>query len=326
MRTVSVLPDSNIWRYLVDADAVGAIHKAAKSAGVNLVACPAVVYECLRISDAQLRRRLAKVLTRTTWLRPMPEAFVEAEELRREITRLHPEWLAVKPETSNWHRNVVDWRVGFWQRVRDDTSAMAKIISVVDDGQLDQARNEAKAARSTARELGHKIEGLQLDTASAWYVHRIPGWDGEPFEAWRGLSESTWWQQLVLRQNRTFLDWLEPWLLLKRIRAERHQWIKFWTRECSTEQLPREWLRWAMQEVQALRKVTPGTPVDNQICTYLIDYDIFVTSDRAFADCIETIRPHSPVEIASTSVSRAGSDAADHLLDLFKRIANARQH
>ncbi|BCJ73579.1 hypothetical protein CS0771_31230 [Catellatospora sp. IY07-71] len=57
---MSVLPDTNIWRYIVDADAVEAVRRAAKTAGVDVVACPAVVYECLRMSDRETRRRLAK--------------------------------------------------------------------------------------------------------------------------------------------------------------------------------------------------------------------------------------------------------------------------
>jgi glycosyltransferase involved in cell wall biosynthesis len=80
MSRASVLPDTNIWRYLVDADVIEAIRMAARSADVDIVACPAVVYECLRMFDVDLRRRLAKALTRGAWLRPMPEAFVEACE------------------------------------------------------------------------------------------------------------------------------------------------------------------------------------------------------------------------------------------------------
>ena len=325
MTPATVLPDTNIWRYVVDANAVEVVRQAAKSEGVSLVACPAVVYETLRMSNPDLRRRLARALTLRAWLRPMPEAFVEAEALRAEIGRLRPEWLAIKPQTHDWHRNALDWQSGFWRRVRNDTTKMARIIGVVDDGNLDVAREDAKAARATARELGHKMESLRLGTAHASYLHQVPGWDGEPFEAWRGISESIWWQGLILRQNQTFLDWLEPWLQVDLIRTRRAHWIGFWTRECSAERLPREWIRWAMQEAQALRKVTPGTPVDNQICTYLFDYDIFVTGDRAFAECIELIRPYAPAPIASTSVSPSGGDAVDHLLGLIKRAANTHR-
>jgi hypothetical protein len=200
---------------------------------------------------------------------------------------------------------------------------MARIVSVVDEGKLDQARNEAKAARGAAREFGHSTKSLRLSSARSWYLQQVPGWDGEPFEAWRGFGESTWWQQLILRQDQTSLDWLEPWLDLNRIRTERSRWVHFWTRECSAERLPREWLRWAMREVQALRKFTPGTPVDNQICTYLFDHDIFLTSDRAFADCVEVIRPQAPAALASTSVSPAGSGATDHTLELLAKTAES---
>jgi hypothetical protein len=253
----------------------------------------------------------------------MPEAFVEAEELRAEITQLHPEWLTSRPVTRSWHDNKRDWQHDFWKRVRLPTAKMSKIVTAVDEGKLDQARDEARVSRQVARQIGHSIEGLRLDTAHAWYAHEVPGWDGRPFEAWRAFSEARWWETLVLRQHQTSLDWLEPWLKLDRIHDERPKWVTFWTQECAKERLPREWLRWAMREVQALRKVTAGTPVDNQIATYLLDYDIFVTGDRAFVDCIDVIRQHAPARIAASSLSPAGSRAVDHLLELFEQ-ASAR--
>ena len=56
------------------------------------------------------------------------------------------------------------------------------------------------------------------------------------------------------------------------------------------------------RRVQALKKVTPGTPVDNQIATYLTDFDTFVTADRGFAECVEALRSFSPCRLASTAV------------------------
>jgi hypothetical protein len=328
VKGVSILPDSNIWRYIVDADAVETIRKAAQAANVNLVACPAVVYECLRVTDVDIRRRLAMALTRTAWLRPMPDAFMEAEQFRAELARLRPEWLVAIPKTRSWRAQRDDWcgfRGGFWWRVRNRTGRMARHIGVVGDGKLDRARDEATVAREEARNLGHTIQGLRLDTANAWYLCATPGWDGAPFEAWRGRSQLVWWRNLVMRGNRTMLDWLEPWFDLDRIRAEPDRWVTFWTRECAAEYLPREWLRWAMSEVQALRKVTPGTPVDNQISTYLVDYDVFVTADRAFAECVEAARPYSPIPLAITSTSPAGSAAVDHLLNLFDAQQSANE-
>lgn len=315
----TVVPDTNVWRYIVDADAVETVRKAASANSVAIVACPAVVYECLRVSDRELRRRLAKALSRTSWLRLMPEAYLEAEALRDEIVRLRPEWILKRPDLREWSRNKSDWQAGFWRRVREQPDSMAEIISSLGGKRLSLAREEAKAARQNARNLGYTRASLRLDTARAWYRMDVPGWDGEPFEAWRANGEQRWWSELVLRQSETSLDWLEPWLDLERMRKERESWISFWTREVSTEHMVREWIRWAMAEVQALHKVTNGTPVDNQITTYLVDCDIFVTSDRGFAQCIDLIRPHSPASLAQVSVSPAGSGAVDHLLEMFSK-------
>lgn len=320
VHAATIVPDTNIWSYLVDAGAVETVRKSAKANEVEIVACPAVVYECLRVSDGALRRRLTKTLTRTCWRRPMPEAYVEAEELRAEIERLRPEWLVRQPDLTLWSRNKRDWHGGFWQRVRSKPDSVASHISILgDEQQLSRAREDAKAARQYAQNVGLTDASLRLDTARAWYVNDIPGWDGELFDAWRGPAAQRWWTELVLRRNQTFLDWLEPWLDLERIRSEPASWVSFWTREVSKEHMVRQWIRWAMTEVQAVQKVTAGTPVDNQIATNLVDFDVFVTGDRRFAQGIDLMRPYSPAPLAQASVSPAGHGAVDHLLEVITR-------
>lgn len=324
MPQIRVVPDTNIWRYIVDADAVEDVRKAARASDVSITACPAVVYECLRVPDRPLRRRLAKAITRTSWSRLMPEAFLEAEALRGEIALLRPEWITQRADLTIWTQNRGDWMGGFWHRVRTKTDMMAEITSNLGYQDLTRARAESRSARQSARELGHTTASLRLDTASAWFLKDVPGWNGEPFEAWRGYSEQHWWQNLVLRKSVTALDWLEPWLNLDKIRNDRESWISFWTREASERRLVREWIRWAMTEVQALHKVTNGTPVDNQIATYLVDCDLFVTSDRGFVNCIDLLRNHAPEPLAQTSLSPGGRRAVDHLLELFNS-ANVRR-
>jgi hypothetical protein len=253
----------------------------------------------------------------------MPEAFMEAEQLHGEIERLRPEWLVEKPDTREWHANCADWRNGFWWRARTQSEQVSKIISALDDGRLDRARDEAKVERAEAKELGHTADSLQLDDARAWFLHSTPGWDGEPFEAWRGSSMSNWWRTLIMGGSKTMLDWLAPWLDLHRIRREHDSWVTFWTRECATERLPREWLRWAMSVVQTVKDWSPGAPVDNQISTYLVDYDFFVTADKVFAKCIDLIRPHAPVALAEVSFfSPKNGAAGDHMLGLLNNVGN----
>ena len=93
---------------------------------------------------------------------------------------------------------------------------------------------------------------------------------------------------------------------------------QFW-REVATENMPRAWIRWAMAEVQAHRKVTAGTPGDNQIATYLPDFDLFVSSDKALAECVHAIRPMAPVPVADAVVLPAGADAVQTLLSLVSQ-------
>lgn len=329
MDRLTVVPDTNIWSYIVEADAVEIIRKAARENNVRIVACPAVVYECLRGSDRQRRRRLAKVLARTCWARPMPEAFLEAEEVRAEVERLRPQWILPNPDLTLWARNKTDWRRAFWTRVRNDPDGMASIISHLGDERLTRARDEAKSARQYAASAGHNTVDLANDRVT--YVAKVPGWDGLPVEAWRVDAERHWWSDVVLGRGSTYVDWLGPWLNIEMIRSDRASWVSFWSRDVVPERMPRTWIRWAMAQLQAVRKVTNGTPGDRQIATYLIDFDVFVTSDRGFAHCIDAMRPHSPATLAEVSQSPAGRDAVANLLSVLKRtvdgapVASARE-
>ena len=117
------------------------------------------------------------------------------------------------------------------------------------------------------------------------------------------------------------LDWLGPWLDLGYIRTHHSEWMTFWTREV-LEHRPREWIRWAMTEVQALKAVSSGTPGDNQIATYLIDFDIFVTADGGFAACVEILRPHAPRPLAATEAVDGGGAAVIDRLRIIAAIAH----
>ena len=80
-----VLLDANVWRRGSDAGAGGRLANLATEKGLRIVVAPSVIYEALRCSDAQLRRRLVGLLVRQEWKRLMPEAYSESMELRGEI-------------------------------------------------------------------------------------------------------------------------------------------------------------------------------------------------------------------------------------------------
>jgi hypothetical protein len=75
--------------------------------------------------------------------------------------------------------------------------------------------------------------------------------------------------------------------------------------------MPRFWLRWAFEHLQMFTSVTPGTPGDAQLGTYLPDADFMVSADRNFLRISEKLRPYAPCKIALTKLVAAGKEAVE---------------
>ena len=56
---------------------------------------------------------------------------------------------------------------------------------------------------------------------------------------------------------------------------------------------------------------------------YLCDFDLFLASDKGFADCVDSMRPHAPSKIAQVSVAAAGHAAVAHIVDVLKSVGPA---
>jgi hypothetical protein len=69
--------------------------------------------------------------------------------------------------------------------------------------------------------------------------------------------------------------------------------------ETEVDRLPRSWLRWALKTLQATRKTSAGTPVDNQIGSYLVDADILVTADKIFDAIVRRLADESVIRVAT---------------------------
>jgi hypothetical protein len=316
-----VMPDSNVWRAIVDANAVEDLRSTARQFGVQIVACPAVVFEAMRGGDPRLRKELVKAMTRGSWLRLMPEAYKEAAEVRNEIARLHPDWINPKPNLSAWQRNKADWESAWWRRVRQDTRAEAARIHTLGADRLEQARVEARILRSQASDEKRTFDNLSLDLQVSLEVG-TEGWDGLPFDAWRygGLNR---WLSAIANPDSTDGQWLGPWLNAKTIWENLPDWVSMWTVEVDKSGLPSEWLRWAFEYVQATRKTSDGTPVDNQIATYLPECDLFVSADKVFVQCVEKIRALSPVKLARALQIPAGEEGVASFLNTVRELKNA---
>ncbi|HEY9309237.1 MAG TPA: hypothetical protein VIP82_15650 [Microbacterium sp.] len=315
--------DNNVWTFLVKSDAVETLQLEAWSQGVDVVVPPAIVIEALQANPQSPEGRADKqhrimAMTSAAWVRLMPEAFKEANEVRAEVERAHPEWMNSHPRLRAWNHHKTDWQSSWWDFVRRTPDEAARIHGMLSSATVAQARADSVRARSEAREEGRTFETVNF-LRPAILLGREPGWDGDPFDSWRGEAMRRWWTALETKGPDN--DWLAPWL--DRSAIDRDGWTRFWTREVDPAGVQLSWLRWAFGHVQATRATNPGTPFDNQIATYLPESDVFVTADKGFAACIDTVRADSLARLARAVVVPADSRAVDGVIAQLFALAAA---
>lgn len=78
--------------------------------------------------------------------------------------------------------------------------------------------------------------------------------------------------------------------------------------------MPRWWVRAAVETAQATRTVTPGTPGDAQLASYLVDCDAFVTADAAFAEIVDKVgRANPPARLGTALRITGGANVVSEL-------------
>jgi hypothetical protein len=308
-----------VWRDLVDADAVETAYRASKAGGGLILACPAVLYEMLRLQNVGLMKKLVRTLCRSCWVRMMPEAYEESMELLGEFRRLRPQWVATPPALDDFIALHEDWSSdrGVWWRARRDPVEAAAILREVEGGRLTIARDRAVRARE-AWAGKTPFERMDLDTWTSMFKNNPPGWDGEPVETWRAETLQHYSAAFVdasRGDGSAEYEWLSALVDVKAVRREYASFVRLILYETSASYLRRNWLRWAVGTLQMTRKTGPGTPVDNQISSYLVDADDLVTGDAAFVSIIERVRGFAPVRVA-----RAARVRAETLVPIVTRL------
>lgn len=290
-----LLLDTNVWQYVVSCDQVNALRRAAKENGWDVTVAPSVVYEVLRTGDPARRGSTMEAITRQSWRRLMPEVFLQSLDVVASLRRRRPDWVRPAPDYASFHRERSDWigSGGFWGRARTTSATTADVLRALEGDWFDVAR--ADAARRRQEFAAIPFDKLAL---TGWTID-VPGRRGpRKVEPWRVETSDTWWRALNGGAQRAYLDWCEPFLALDVIRAERDSWEQLWFDEVDVTEVPREWLRWGTHWLQGTRKVTPGTPGDNQLAAYLVDAHAFLTADRTFVEIVERLRADAEFTIA----------------------------
>lgn len=278
LTVVRILLDSNIWRYIVDADALVGVQKAVRASRNTIVVAPAVLYEAAHTADKRLRDELLAAMARVAWKRLMPEAYSEAEEFKAEVRRLRPEWLRRQPDLVRFKRIRFDWvrsRGGVWDHIR----AEAELLQRHDAEMNQRTREQADALHDQARSWSPKWRSATLAKTMAIPPSPLPGWNGHPVEAWRIESLAAFTASVGLPGHPT-IDWIEGEVDIDRVLYQSESLVKFWLHDVVAERMPRHWLRWAFTFLQRVHRVTEGTPADAQLGTYLLDVDLMLSADK----------------------------------------------
>lgn len=318
--TSRVLLDSNIWRYVVDAGAQGALLRAARDRQGSIQVAPAVVYEALRLRDVPTRNRLIALMTNRRFERLMPEAYSEAMEILEEIGRLRPDWLRAEPDMTFFLRSRNDWSRkmgGFWVRCAESPDEEAQRLQISEGSLLTQAAEGIRGARRQMMEVGWK-SNPPMDKTLAALPEPVPGWNGEMVEAWRVES----WAGVTYALSRSghpYRDWISPFVEVDDGLLRSAAWVEFWMHLVDAQSLPRQWMRWGHSFAQRFRKVTDGSGGDNQLFTYLPQTDLVVTADKAFLDILEECRPFAPFLLPAGQLVPAGARGVEAVLSVLYR-------
>lgn len=306
-----ILFDSNVWRYLLDCGAVPELRSAARASRHTIVMSPAVYYEAARTGEVGVRNRLLDLMLLPDWKRLMPEAYQETAEIRAEVERTRPEWLRVPTEVASFKKLRHDWlraRGGNWDRIRSRPAVLPK----VEGNMMTRAREQAAGMRNDARVVAPKWRRARLTEMTSTFNQPVRGWNGEPFESWRGSALTVFIH--AARFEETTREWLGGYVELDMMLFQEESLVRFWLHDTDTAKMPRHWLRWAFEFQQRLYKLTPGTPVDAQIGTYLMDCDLLLSADKDMVRISQKCREDAPFPVGASELVPAGTGCVEAVL------------
>jgi hypothetical protein len=311
-----VLIDTNVWRYVIDAQSGGALLRAARTGAHDVQIAPAVVYETLRLRDARLRGALIRLMTNTGFKRLMTEAYSESMEVLREIERARPHWLRTSPDLVFFKKAQNDWRKttgGFWvDCARAPQDEAARLAMMGDDEIGERGRAQSEQARREMRDIGWK-KNPPMDKTVVGFQEPRPGWRGDPFEAWR-MDSYIGLTYALQRTGNAYRDWIAPFVDLDSGLLYSADWLQFWVYDAQTAALPRQWMRWAHAFAQRFRKVTPGSPADTQLASYFLETDMVVSADKALLEILDECRPYAPSSLPAGMLIPGGNEGVRALL------------
>lgn len=316
-----VLIDTNLWSEVANQRAGDELAHAVRKGKKQLLVTPTVIEELRDRSRLDARRASLQVATRSDWIRLMPDAYNECQELKSEIRRLRPQWMLPNPSLKEVHRLRDDWikREGsYWDRAREDS-----IEPVTDESQ--RRDSELQLARAQSREIRQRIHqsGVQGGSTHLQHVGHMPspgtrGWTGKPVEYWRMPSLLTTREELQVYSS-PYREWMDSEVDVFAMLYDEASMNQMWLHELDPRNVPRQWLRGAFEFLQGWFKVTDGTPCDSALAGFLVDADFALSADKNFIRFADRCYREAPFPTAQAQLISGGANGVQELIDFLRQ-------
>ncbi|MFT5716340.1 MAG: hypothetical protein ACI9T7_000515 [Oleiphilaceae bacterium] len=320
---MKVFLDTNIWRYIADADAFNTLETTASDNGIELVVAPALVHEVSQFRDDTLRKKILKMVASSSMVRLMPETYLEAEDIKKVFEKYRRDWLIQAPDCSEIDILIDDWKnleSGFWTNAVNDTSTPVTDESQRGEMEHELAQQESKDIRR--RMIDDKsVLPASLDLKKVYFPLAVeqPESNRVLVEYWRVPSLYIFKTEFEVYTS-PYREWLDYFIDVSKVEAQPDSLTELWYSEISSNELPRQWLRGAFEYLQSFHKITSGTPGDSQLSSHLIDVDVVMSADRNFIRFTKQCRKDAPFTIAQEYLISAGADGVEEVFRHFREL------
>lgn len=303
-----VILDTNLWSSIGDEQVASQFNDLVRSRSLEVLVPPSTLVEVVRLPVAPVRQRIIGALATGPRRRLRTEAESEAAELVTEVRRVRPHWMRQMPDTARVATLTTRWTKGIWREALEDAQRLHD-YEMRRTSELEYLVNRQRQQR--ARILHTKFSLRPLTALTITAKPSVPesylaGWSGSKVEPWRIAARDLYWHQLVVvagraivtKEDTTFADWVSAYVRLDALRSDQRDFTRFWLEDVNLQAMPRHWLRWAVNILQADHKVTHGNPADEQHSSYLVEGDLFLSADARYVYVLEAVRADAPFAMA----------------------------
>jgi hypothetical protein len=320
--------DTNLWSYLGDDASVRDLDRLLDDRDLRVVVAPSTLLEVFDIPHEDVRNRIIRgMATGPRRSRLHTEAESYATEVVNLVRLYRPEWMLQVPNPALAARHQNFWLKKVWSEALEN-SARHHRYQQDQKPTHDHIMGRQRFQRTQMLETKFELPDLtaMIATADDPALGQLAGWDGSATALWRlQLGQLSWYQLGVIGprarmtgEDRTMTDWVEPYVDLRKLRRDPDGFAAIWLDQARIEDVPRNWLSWAVEVVQWTQKIGSGNPADAQHAAYLLDCDVFLSADKRYVAALERVRSDAPFKFATTRLV-----SADRSTSVASRIAAA---